>query len=378
MRKKLPLPLALLLAMGVITIFIVPLWALLHTAHVSNAVQKPVAHQPDPTATLAPTATDDDMTPSPVVTNSPVVTTTVAAPTVSVTPGRPPVTVTFTPIANPGDFGLNTYQWSNPSGLYYSEPIWLIGHHFAPGEPVHFIWEYQQPAPYDLGTVTVSSDGTFDYETHAPSDTHISHVTIAAFAMVSKKWATLSMPVFPVVLPTPYNPPLGEPVHVSGGDFAGGERVSVLLNGAVVGTAITDVRGAYTLAFTVSTSTKVGTANLQVVGQTSGIHATATLFYVTFPVTISPTAGPVGTQVTLTGAYFSPSAQVSITWIDHWGFTYTPTYVQTTSSGMFTVSLTIPNCPSNSCSYDCAGNSCYYAITDMVTNVGLAEPFQVT
>ena len=89
-------------------------------------------------------------------------------------------------------------------------------------------------------------------------------------------------------------------------------------------------------------------------------------------------AGPTGTQVTLTGAYFSPSAQVSITWIDHWGFTYTPTYVQTTSSGMFTVSLTIPNCPSNSCSYDCAGNSCYYAITDMVTNVGLAEPFQVT
>ncbi len=360
MRKQLLLPLAVLVVLGVIVTLIIPVWALSHTAHHSNTVQTPIMHRPDPTETLASTATLVYSTPSPVVT------------TTTPVPGQT-VTTTSTSTLQSGIANLYINARVGTSGLYYKAQMWLIGAKFAPGEPVHLVWEYQQPAPYDLGTVTATSSGSFTFETSAPSDAHIHQVTIAAIGTLSKRLATLSMPVTPILVSTPYLLTLGAKASAFGGDFESGERVTLLLNGFVVGTGVTDRRGAFTIPYAIPISINVGVVSLQAFGQASGLKISADYVYVSYPVTISPAVGPMGTQVNLTGAYFSPSVQVTINWMDESGSKYASTTAQTTSSGAFAVNLIVPNCPSWQ-----FHNSCFYDVIDPVTHVDTRAYFQMT
>ena len=131
-------------------------------------------------------------------------------------------------------------------------------------------------------------------------------------------------------------------VQVSGGGFASAETVTVSYQGTSVGTATTNTSGAFTLNFTVPTTTSLGYTSVDASGNTSGVSASAS-FNVTPTVTITPTTGSSGTSITVMGNYFSASSTVDLYWYDPstGSSSYFGTF-NTTSTGTFTTTITAP------------------------------------
>ncbi len=116
-------------------------------------------------------------------------------------------------------------------------------------------------------------------------------------------------------------------------------------NGSPIATGMTDVRGVFSINFVVSPTAQIGTVNLQAVGQTSGLMVAALAFGVTYNMKISPTSGPAGTQITVTGIYFPPSTKVTLNWLEDFRYYQTFTTLTTSSTGSFTATVTALPCP---------------------------------
>ena len=321
--------------------------------------------QPGQTPTIAKT----------ISTKSGIVTSTATSPTKMMTPSptRPAPVPTPTSLLHQGQstlFLMGQYTSVNP--VYYGTTIWIDGQAFQPGEPVIIYWNYQQPGQLVVNTVTVLSDGSFQYETKAPGTPNLGTVKIAAIGEISHLLAVISTPEPADVIPNTISAMIGSTVQVIGGGYDSNERITLLLQGNALTTVTANSLGSFSTNFTISNTASPGKASLQAIGQTSGLHISASVFGISLPIAISPTGGPSGANVTITGSHFTPSGQIIINWdaFSGPGSNYTLTKITATSSGTFSVVVTAPYCTTQQ-----NGTTCEFDVYDAQTQDDVAVPF---
>lgn len=138
---------------------------------------------------------------------------------------------------------------------------------------------------------------------------------------------------------SPDSGPVGTEVEVSGSGFAANSDVTITFDATQVATTTTDDDGNFTVTFTVPSAT--AGAHTVTATDAAGNSASAT-FTVESDVTISPTSGPVGTVVSVTGSGFAANTVITITF-DGAEVTTAPPTVTTDANGAFTASFKVPS-----------------------------------
>jgi hypothetical protein len=373
MRKKLFLLLVAVLVIALLTVVPIIVKSQLDASSARrerNAFSGIQDQQPSRTPTLSETSTN----------RAGIMTGGVNASTAIPSPTRP--TSISTPIPTPPSLlhqGQSTLflkgQYDSVNPVYYGTTIWIDGTAFQPGEQVTVYWNYQQPGQTVVTTITAKSDGSFQYETPAPGTPNLGKVNVAAIGMTSHLLAITATTEPADVIPNPLSAMIGSTVQVIGGGYDSNESVTILLRGNVVATVTTNSLGSFSTSFTVSNSAGPGAASLQAIGKTSGLHISASAFGISLPITISPTSGPSGAQVTITGSHFTPSGQISINWeaFSGPGSNYTLTTITASPTGSFSVTVTAPFCESQQ-----NGTTCEFDAFDSQTKYDAAVPFPET
>lgn len=208
---------------------------------------------------------------------------------------------------------------STPSNSYfYTQPVSFYGTGFASNETIHLLWNYLQQGGSQIATVTADSYGSFSITVTPPSTPFpgpYQGTVTAAVGITSGLIATTSFIEFPFISLTPSTGKAGISVQVSGGDFGSSETVTVWYPGSNSVTATTNADGSFVTTFTLPVISGPGDQVVDVEGNTSGILTTAPFEY-TRTLSITPTKGPSGTTITVTGQMFSANATVPIIWKD--------------------------------------------------------------
>lgn len=224
----------------------------------------------------------------------------------------------------------------------YGQQTSLGGQGFAANETVKLFWNYKQTGQLLVMTATASSTGTVGFTVNMPSDPNLGTVFVAAVGQTSGITAIAVTSEQAAVIITPTSGPAGTTIQVRGGGFGSFDQVSVFFNGVVVITRPADVRGAFTTTIKVPPATPVGLYAVGASGQFSRVGVN-TSFTVPPPVSINPTTGPSGTQITVSGSKFTPSGGVGISWYDpNFGLSYLTT-VTVSATGTFTATITAPS-----------------------------------
>ncbi len=360
--KKLLVLLVAVLVVALLTIFPVVLRSRSDASSAMPGVHHPQSGQ---TPTIAETVT----------TTAGTTTITGIAPTSTMAPSPTSPTPVLSPTSSLHQGKATVYlegQYDSVNPVYYGTPIWIVGQAFQPGELVTLYWNYQQPGQFVVTTVTALSNGSFQYKTTTPSDPNLGTVKVAAIGTVSHLLAVTSTTEPADVIPNPINAMIGSTVQVIGGGFDGNERITLLLQGNALTTVTANSLGSFSASFTVSNTASPGKASLQAIGQTSGLHISAAVFSISLPIAISPTSGPAGTKVTITGSHFTPSGQIIINWNNYSGpgSNYTLIKVTATSSGTFSVVVTAPTCQSQG-----SGTTCAFDVYDVQTQASVVIQF---
>src|SRR5260370_16365068 len=134
----------------------------------------------------------------------------------------------------------------------------------------------------------------------------------------------------------------GTRLHIRGGGFNSNETVSLSFNGTTLPTVTTDVSGGFSFTYVVPANKGAGNAPVQATGSSSGISVEAIFGYKS-DLKISPSTGPSGTIVTVTGHHFNARWEIAINWVDP--STGSQSYLgafPTTSECYFTGHVTLP------------------------------------
>ncbi len=298
------------------------------------------------------------------------------SPTFSVTPGKTAVATTNVPGTMPTS--ISTVATTSPVptptvalhtgrafistfGPYGAGSSTMIsGYGFLPGEQVALYWDYQHQAQYEFATVTTNDTGIFQYQTATPSDPNLGKGYLAGIGLTSHFLATTTIPEPANIVPVPYEIVAGNSVRVSGGGFDAGEQVMLLIEGVKVATATTDYRGWFETTVLVPATTPSGAGSniLEAIGHTSGINVYAGYFdvYFNYTLSISPTSGPAGTSVSITGAKFTPNGLISIFWLEYNSSPFGVGSVTASPTGTFTLTVTAPKCANPTCSFSILDN----------------------
>jgi len=145
-------------------------------------------------------------------------------------------------------------------------------------------------------------------------------------------------PVFAqTIILSPTNGVVGTSVTVTGSSFASNSQIMVYYDGLPVGNGTTSSTGAFKVIFAVPSSIR----GAHTVRASDGVNSITSPFTVTSSLSRSPTSGSVGTNITLTGYGFSPSAIVTIKW-DGTLLPTSPSSVLTDSNGAFVAIISAP------------------------------------
>ena len=226
--------------------------------------------------------------------------------------------------------------------ITYGSPITFIGQGFKPNEAIDLFWNYQHTGQLKVGSVKAASDGTFSITLSTPSDPNSFNVSVAAIGTESKLKAITGIVEYAALLLSPPSGGAGTRLHISGGGFNSTETVSLSFNGTTLPTVTTDVSGGFSFTYVVPANKGAGNASVQATGSSSGISVEAIFGYKP-DLKISPSTGPSGTIVTVTGHHFSARWEIAINWVDP--STGSQSYLgafPTTSEGYFTGNVTIP------------------------------------
>jgi len=226
--------------------------------------------------------------------------------------------------------------------ITYGSPITFTGQGFKPGEAVDLFWNYQHTGQLKVGSAKAASDGTFSITLSTPSDPNSFNVPVAAIGTESKLKAITGVVEYAALLLSPPSGRAGTRLHISGGGFNSTEAVSLTFNGTTLPTVTTDASGGFSFTYVVPANKGAGNALVQATGSSSGISVEAIFGYKP-DLKISPSTGPSGTIVTVTGHHFSARWGIAINWVDPstGSQSYLGTF-PTTSEGTFSGNVTIP------------------------------------
>lgn len=226
--------------------------------------------------------------------------------------------------------------------ITYGSPITFTGQGFKPDEAIDLFWNYQHTGQLKVGSAKAASDGTFSITLSTPSDPNSFYVPVAAVGTESKLKATIGVVEYAALLLSPPSGRAGTRLHINGGGFNSTEAVSLTFNGTTLPPVTTDASGGFSFTYVVPANKGAGNALVQAIGSSSGISVEAIFGYKP-DLKISPSTGPSGTIVTVTGDHFSARWGIAINLIDPstGSQSYLGTFF-TTSEGNFSGNVTIP------------------------------------
>jgi hypothetical protein len=222
--------------------------------------------------------------------------------------GDPPAAAQAELVVWPPAPTLTASAPSGPAGAAYS----VSGDGFTPGQQLSLYLDNIATAPL----ATITSTGRVSFSGRVPvaaagNHTFIVKGTYGDIAAVSfVEWA-----MTPYLLLSTYSSLPERPVSVKGQGFVPGEPVHVFLNGALVGLARADDRGALnaTRVFTIPSNAK-GALQVSAVGTLSGRPAQTGLGVLAFEPSLwlSSYAGHPGATITFTGTGFARNDVISV------------------------------------------------------------------
>ena len=162
--------------------------------------------------------------------------------------------------------------------------------------------------------------------------------TISAVGGTTGLQAQAVFTVTPAIAVTPSTGPPGSAATVSGAGFGNSERVSISFDGTTLRSATTDSSGRFLpVPIHVPAAAIGGSHTISAVGGTTGLQAQA-VFTVTPAIAVTPSTGPPGSAVNVSGTGFGPSERVDL-YFD----TTDLTLAKTGAAGSFgPVSITVP------------------------------------
>ncbi|HTI14828.1 MAG TPA: hypothetical protein VL461_09700 [Dictyobacter sp.] len=224
-------------------------------------------------------------------------------------------------------YGAPTVSFLNrPSGADYSEGVIIAGG-FGANETIQVVDRYQQSDQVTVTTLTADATGFAEAGLIWPSSAYANQITFAAIGQTTNLVATNTHIIDPTLLTDNEsdlyeNGNAGDTLQFQGKNFAANEEVNITFNGTIVSTATSDAEGYFSGSFVAPPLANVsnGAGNIKVAatGVTSGLVSSPFFSWNTFyyqpTLTISPTSGPSGTTITVTGEHFPANALVPIGW----------------------------------------------------------------
>lgn len=235
------------------------------------------------------------------------------------------------------------------SNLSYGYSFSIAGQGFVANDTINILWEFTgQKYPQKLGSVVAANDGTFKFTASALSapysSNHQSNVLVVATGHQDHTNASLSLYEQTSIVASPTQGPIGAKVRITGGAFGSNEMVTITLGNIQVATTTTKNDGRFVTTFIVPANAPLGgnVFYLGAIGDTSGAVA-STGFFVVPNLSITPSKGPSGTVITVTGSHCTPSNLDSIYWYDPRtkGQNFL-THVTVSSTGDFQTTITAP------------------------------------
>jgi hypothetical protein len=199
---------------------------------------------------------------------------------------------------------------------------------FGANESVQIVNHYQQPTQSTVTTLTTNAQGTVEASLEWPSTPEGKEIPFAVIGKTTKLVATSTYTVGPMFVADTDQVSYaignaGDMVSFSCKNFAANEQVNITFNKIVVATTTSGNDGSFKVAVTIpaieSVSTGSGKIQVLAVGTTSGLVAGSDpMFAITFyyqpTLTLTPTTGPSGTTITVTGAHFPANAVIPVGW----------------------------------------------------------------
>jgi hypothetical protein len=229
-------------------------------------------------------------------------------------------------------FTVTSQVTLSAASAYVGDQITVSGTGFYPSSTVTIYFDSAA-----VTTTTASYSGTFSVVLTVPSTYGGSH-TITASDGYSSSYPT-SFTIFSKVTVSPALAAVGDKITISGTGFAASQSETIYFDDETAGSAQTNSVGAFSLTnFTVPASAW-GSHTIKV-QDIYGSYATAS-FSTKASATLSPTSGPIGTKVTLTGAGFIANQVITLTF-DDTAIATTTTAPTTNSKGSFSATVDIP------------------------------------
>src|SRR2546427_2189696 len=195
-------------------------------------------------------------------------------------------------------------------------------------------------------TITSTSTGSFTGSITVPSSIagpHTVKATDASNHPASAQFSVMTTPVATISL-NPTSGPTGTAVNISGSNFVANSGITISYDNNAIATnpviITTDSTGSFTGSITVPSSA-AGSHTVNATDASSN-SASAQLTVTTPSISLSPSSGPTGTTVNISGSNFVANSAVTISY-DGSAITTTPTAITTTSTGSFTGSITVPS-----------------------------------
>jgi len=189
-----------------------------------------------------------------------------------------------------------------------------------------------------VGTDTTGANGTFaGFTFTVPASTKGTHTVRGKDTTVYSP--TVNFIVSPDITIIPTSGAVGDTVTVSGTGFATSSSVTIYFDAVSRTTTTTNSSGTFSATTFAIPEASRGTHTVK--AQDGSANNDTATFTVSASITINPTSGPSGTNVTITGDGFGASRPVTITYSGT-AVTTNPPSVTTNSAGYFTATFAAP------------------------------------
>src|SRR5256712_500980 len=248
-------------------------------------------------------------------------------------PASAQFSVMTTPVAT-----ISLNPTSGPTGTAVN----ISGSNFAANSGITISYDNNAIATNPV-IITTDSTGSFTGSITVPSSIAGLHTVSAQDASANSASAQFTVTT-PAITLNPTSGPTGTTVNISGNNFVANSGIAISYDNNAVTTTPTTVTSISTGSFTGSIIVPSSGAGPHTVNATdaSSNSASASFTVKTPAITVSPSSGPTGTTINISGSNFVANSGITISY-DNSAITTTPTAITTTSTGSFTGSITVPS-----------------------------------
>jgi hypothetical protein len=209
----------------------------------------------------------------------------------------------FTPIFSACDSSCND--------VFYGQPITFSDSHFAVGETVNVIWNYQQPGQFTIATIPYNPFNISSVSEVVPGTPNQSNVTIAAIGQTSHLIVTTTVLNDAAIYDNPAHGTPGTVISVNGGSFHTGDTITLSLQGKAVASTTSASDGTFSTTFHVPSISGAGDLTLTATDSITNTSATVPFQYMP-AITVSPNVVQSGDVVKVTGLHFSANSSATV------------------------------------------------------------------